>query len=187
MTISLLPRRGAFFGWGRLQWRPQKPIAIAGAKLATRNACRELYRHFVGNSVGSVISPLLANVYLHEVLDTWFETVVKAHCRGHVVLERYADDFLIGCKLEEDARRIKEVLPKRFAKYGLEAIPQKSPCGHFGKLSPLLAEPFKLSFRPVERSYLEPKPLAMLMQTLSLVGQVFRWNAAQYLHCFGLR
>lgn len=45
-----------------------------------------------GSPQGSVISPLLANVYLHEVLDTWFETVVKAHCRGHVVLYRYADD-----------------------------------------------------------------------------------------------
>jgi retron-type reverse transcriptase len=45
-----------------------------------------------GSPQGSVRSPLLANVYLHEVLDTWFATVVKAHCRGHVVLYRYADD-----------------------------------------------------------------------------------------------
>ena len=45
-----------------------------------------------GSPQGSVISPLLANVYLHEVLDTWFETVVQAHCRGKVVLYRYADD-----------------------------------------------------------------------------------------------
>jgi retron-type reverse transcriptase len=44
-----------------------------------------------GSPQGSVISPLLANAYLHEVLDTWFETVVKAHCRGQVVLYRYAD------------------------------------------------------------------------------------------------
>jgi RNA-directed DNA polymerase len=73
-----------------------------------------------GSPQGSVISPVLANVYLHEVLDTWFETVVKAHCRGQGVLYRYADDFLIGCELESDARRIMEVLPKRFAKYGLE-------------------------------------------------------------------
>ena len=46
-----------------------------------------------GSPQGSVISPLLANVYLHEVLDTWFETVVQAHCRGKVVLYRYADDL----------------------------------------------------------------------------------------------
>ena len=46
------------------------------------------------NFVGGVLSPLLANVYLHEVLDTWLEMVVKAHCRGQVVLWRYADDFV---------------------------------------------------------------------------------------------
>ena len=45
-----------------------------------------------GSPQGSVCSPLLANVYVHEVLDTWFETVVQAHCRGKVVLYRYADD-----------------------------------------------------------------------------------------------
>jgi RNA-directed DNA polymerase len=73
-----------------------------------------------------VRSPLLANVYLHEVLDTWFETVVKAHCRGQVVLYRYADAVLIGCELAEDARRIKDVLPKRFAKYGLEINAEKT-------------------------------------------------------------
>ena len=48
-------------------------------------------------------------MYLHEVLDTWFETVVQAHCRGKVVLYRYADDVIIGCEREADARRIIEV------------------------------------------------------------------------------
>src|SRR4029453_15104621 len=62
-----------------------------------------------GSPQGSVLSPLLANVYLHEVLDTWWETVVQAHCRGQVVLYRYADDVVIGCEREEDARRIREV------------------------------------------------------------------------------
>jgi retron-type reverse transcriptase len=69
-----------------------------------------------GSPQGSGLSPLVANVSLHEVLETWVEAVVKAHCRGHVVLYRYADDVLIGCELAEDARRIKDVLPKRFAK-----------------------------------------------------------------------
>ena len=79
-----------------------------------------------GSPQGSVISPLLANVYLHEVLDTWFEEVVKPHCRGRVILIRYADDFIIGCEREEDARRIMQVLPKRFAKYGLQVNAEKT-------------------------------------------------------------
>jgi group II intron reverse transcriptase/maturase len=79
-----------------------------------------------GSPQGSVISPLLANVYLHEVLDTWFEDVVKPRCRGRVILTRYADDFIIGCEREEDARRIMQVLPKRFAKYGLQVNAEKT-------------------------------------------------------------
>jgi RNA-directed DNA polymerase len=86
-----------------------------------------------GSPQGSVISPLLANVYLHEVLDTWCETVVQAHCRGKVVLYRYADDVVIGCEREEDARRISEVLPKRFAKYGLEINTEKTKVVRFGR------------------------------------------------------
>ena len=126
MTISLLPRRGAFFGWGRLQWRPQKPIAIAGAKLATRNACRELYRHFVGNSVGSVLSPLLGNVYVHYVLDLWCETEVKPRLEGKSSLIRYCDDFIIGFEREDDARRVQAVLGKRLGRFGLALHPDKT-------------------------------------------------------------
>jgi RNA-directed DNA polymerase len=48
-------------------------------------------------------------VYVHEVRDTWGETVVQAHCRGKVVLYRYADEVVLGCEREEDARRIREV------------------------------------------------------------------------------
>jgi Reverse transcriptase (RNA-dependent DNA polymerase) len=64
--------------------------------------------------------------YLHDVLDTWCATVVKAHCRGQVVVYRYADDVLIGCELASDARRIMEVLPQRFAKDGLESNAAKT-------------------------------------------------------------
>jgi hypothetical protein len=86
-----------------------------------------------GSPQGSVISPLLANVYLHEVLDKWFAEVVTAHCTGKVVLIRYADDFIIGCSREEDARRIMQVLPKRFAKYGLEISTEKSKLVNFAR------------------------------------------------------
>jgi group II intron reverse transcriptase/maturase len=79
-----------------------------------------------GSPQGSVISPLLANVYLHEVLDTWFAEVVRAYCRGNVVMYRYADDFVIGFELQEDAEKIMRVLPKRFARYGLEINEEKT-------------------------------------------------------------
>ena len=68
---------------------------------------------------------MLANIYLHEVLDVWFEEEVKPRLRGRAFLVRYADDFVMGFALEEDARRVMEVLPKRFAKYGLAIHPDK--------------------------------------------------------------
>jgi hypothetical protein len=73
-----------------------------------------------------VISPLLANIYLHEVLDTWFERDVTPRLRGRSLLLRFADDFVIACELEYDARRVFEVLPKRFGKYGLTLHPTKT-------------------------------------------------------------
>lgn len=79
-----------------------------------------------GTPQGGVISPLLANVYLHYVLDEWFEQEVKPCLRGRAFLIRYADDFVIGFACEEDARRVLEVLPKRFGKYGLTIHPDKT-------------------------------------------------------------
>jgi|HubBroStandDraft_6_1064221.scaffolds.fasta_scaffold203361_2 RNA-directed DNA polymerase len=79
-----------------------------------------------GSPQGGVISPLLANVYLHYVLDVWFEHEVQPRLRGRAFLIRYADDFVIGFACEEDARRVLEVLPKRFGKYGLTIHPDKT-------------------------------------------------------------
>ena len=85
-----------------------------------------LRRPTTGTPQGGVISPLLANVYLHEVLDVWFETDVKPRLRGRATLVRYADDFVIIFEQEGDARRVQEVLPKRFEKYGLKLHPTKT-------------------------------------------------------------
>ena len=85
-----------------------------------------IYHPDSGTPQGGVISPLLANVFLHEVLDLWFEREVKPRLKGRASLVRYADDFVIVFALEQDARRVEEVLGKRFAKYGLRLHPEKT-------------------------------------------------------------
>lgn len=82
---------------------------------------------------GSICSPVLANVFAHYVIDRWFETTVKQHCRGRVALFRYADDAVIGCQYAQDAERIKAALSKRLAKYGLALNEQKTQLVRFSK------------------------------------------------------
>jgi len=79
-----------------------------------------------GTPQGGVISPLLANVYLHYVLDVWFAEEVQPRLQGRAFLIRYADDFVMGFACEGDDRRVMEVLPKRFGKYGLTLHPDKT-------------------------------------------------------------
>jgi group II intron reverse transcriptase/maturase len=85
-----------------------------------------LSRPSEGTPQGGVISPLLANIYLHIVLDEWFAEVVRPRLRGASALIRYADDFVIVFAREDDARRVLEVLPKRLGKYGLRVHPDKT-------------------------------------------------------------
>ncbi len=80
-----------------------------------------------------MISPMAANIYLHHVLDGWFINEVKPRLKGNCFIVRFADNFIIGCQYEEDARRIMQVLPKRFAKYGLSVHPEKTKLIPFGK------------------------------------------------------
>ena len=79
-----------------------------------------------GSPQGGVVSPILSNVYLHEVLDKWFEDVVKPRLEGEAFLIRYADDATLVFSCERDVRRVMDVLPKRFAKYGLTLHPTKT-------------------------------------------------------------
>jgi RNA-directed DNA polymerase len=79
-----------------------------------------------GSPQGGVISPLLANIYLHEVLDKWYEEIVRPMLKGKSFVIRFADDFVIAFASEEEARRVHEVLPKRFEKYGLTLHPTKT-------------------------------------------------------------
>lgn len=79
-----------------------------------------------GTPQGGVISPLLANIYLHEVLDLWFEHTVKPRLNGRAFMARYADDAVLAFAREDDARRVLAVLAKRLAKYGLSLHPDKT-------------------------------------------------------------
>ena len=79
-----------------------------------------------GSPQGGVVSPMLSNVFLHYVLDEWFEREVQPRLRGRSFLIRYADDFVMGFCREDDARRVMDVLPKRFEKYGLTIHPEKT-------------------------------------------------------------
>ncbi len=80
---------------------------------------------------GGVISPLLSNIYLHEVLDKWVDEEVRPRLRGDVTLVRYADDFVLVFSREKDARSVWEVLIKRFARYDLELHPEKTRLVYF--------------------------------------------------------
>ena len=84
-----------------------------------------------GSPQGGVVSPLLANIYLHEVLDTWFAAEVVPRLRAKGFMIRYADDAVIVLASEEDARRVMEVLGKRFARYGLTLHPEKTRMVNF--------------------------------------------------------
>ena len=79
-----------------------------------------------GTPQGGVISPILANIYLHEVLDEWFASQVVPRLVGRATLVRFADDLVIIFEYERDARRVFDVLPKRLAKYGLTLHPEKT-------------------------------------------------------------
>ncbi len=93
----------------------------------------QLHYPEAGTPQGGVISPILSNVYLHIVLDTWIESEVKPRLRGRTKLVRFADDFVIVFEREEDARRVYDVLPKRFGKYGLTLHPEKTRLVPFRK------------------------------------------------------
>ena len=86
-----------------------------------------------GTGQGQIISPLLANVYLHFVLDQWFEDEVKPRLKGQAFAIRYADDGLLCFERREDAEKVLAVLPKRFAKYGLTLHPEKTRLVRFGR------------------------------------------------------
>ena len=73
-----------------------------------------------------MVSPILANIYLHHVLDVWFEEIVRAHCTGHIYLCRYADDFVCAFQYSKDAQRFYKALIQRLTRFGLEVAEDKT-------------------------------------------------------------
>jgi len=86
-----------------------------------------------GTPQGGTVSPILSNVYLHEVMDKWFESTVKPRLKDAAFMIRFADDIICVFRSEADARRVMEVIPKRFAKYGLAVHPTKTRLTCFKK------------------------------------------------------
>ena len=110
----------------RLLWKWIKVGVIEEGRLLTSET---------GTGQGQPISPLLANIYLHVVLDEWFEKVVKARLKGKAYEIRFADDAILCFQYREDAEKVLSVLPKRFAKYGLTLHPEKTRLIEFGRLA----------------------------------------------------
>jgi group II intron reverse transcriptase/maturase len=90
-----------------------------------------------GTPQGATISPLLANLYLHYVLDVWAHQWRRRHARGEVILVRYADDFVLGFQCREDAERFLADLRERFRKFALELHPEKTRLIRFGRFAAL--------------------------------------------------
>jgi hypothetical protein len=86
-----------------------------------------------GSPQGGPISPILANIYLHFVLDLWFEKKIKPKCRGEAYLTRFADDFVGNFQYGRDAERFQQDLTDRFGKFGLELAEEKTRVMRFGR------------------------------------------------------
>lgn len=88
-----------------------------------------------GTPQGGVISPILANIYLHYILDRWFTLNVQGKCKGYTDLIRYCDDFIICTQYKEEAHRILELIKQRFRKFGLEISEEKTRVVEFGRFA----------------------------------------------------
>jgi group II intron reverse transcriptase/maturase len=89
-----------------------------------------------GTPQGGVISPILANLYLHFVLDLWFEKRVKPNCEGQAHIIRFADDFVCAFQYRGEAERFYRALPKRLGKFGLQVASEKTKIHRFSRFHP---------------------------------------------------
>ena len=95
-----------------------------------------------GTPQGGIVSPILANVYLHYALDLWFEKVVKKHCQGKAFICRYVDDCVCAFQFEVESERFYQELPKRLAMFSLEVAPEKTQIIRFSRFHPSMKRRF---------------------------------------------
>jgi len=93
----------------------------------------KLYKTHEGTPQGGVVSPILANIYLHYVIDLWFEKIIKKQCRGKAYMVRFADDIVFCFKYEDEAQSFYKALVERLAKFNLEVATDKTKIIPFGK------------------------------------------------------
>ena len=93
----------------------------------------QVVRSEEGTPQGAPISPILANIFLHAVLDEWFQNEVRPRMKGSCFIARFADDFVAGFRMRSDAERVFRVLPKRFERFGLRIHPEKSRLVQFSR------------------------------------------------------
>lgn len=125
----------------------EKVLKVIGEKIKDKRLLRYLSRMFKagiladgeltvsdeGVPQGSVCSPIIANIFAHEVIDKWMHETVEKHCMGKVKMVRYADDLVISCQYDSDAQRIKSALAKRLGKFGLKMNEDKTKLVSFSK------------------------------------------------------
>jgi RNA-directed DNA polymerase len=126
----------------RVDDRPFLNLIRKWLKAGVLDTDGQILHPVTGTPQGGVISPMLANVYLHHALDLWFEHVVKPRCRGQALLIRYADDYVCAFQHRSDARRFFEVMPQRLEKFGLQVAPEKTRILRFSRFHPGLRRRF---------------------------------------------
>ncbi len=97
----------------------------------------------LGTPQGGIVSPVLSNIYLHYVLDIWFEKIFKPSCRGQAMLVRYADDFVCAFQYKADADRFYAILGERLGKFNLEVAPEKTRIIRFSRFHTARNEGFE--------------------------------------------
>jgi len=129
--LSLRIDDKAFLGLIR-QWLKAGILEIDG----------QIVHPITGSPQGGIVSPILANVYLHYGLDLWFERVVKPRCKGQALLIRYADDYVCAFQYQEEAHGFYRVMPRRLEKFGLQVAPEKTRIMRFSRFHPGLCRRF---------------------------------------------